>query len=596
MATVLTNPFAQFQHPLYTAQAGEWLLWRDAYNGGWLFRDRYLKMFSSREDQADFDNRRLLTPVATHAASAVNEIRDSIFQRLIDVVRRGGSQAYQEAVAGGSLGVDMRGSTMNAFVGRNMLPDLVVMGRCGVYVDMPYLDENVSMADAAGKRPYLYSYGVEDIISWAYSRPDQPSEFKALMLRDTDMSYDAVTMLPVAQVYRFRRVWIDDNTGLVNMQFLDSDGKPCGRDGTPGVGPIELKINRIPFVMPDIGDSLMRNIVGHQVALLNIGSTDVNYALKANFPFYTEQKSGLPNHVRQGLEGDNTGTKGGQGAGNRESPVGITQGRYYGANMERPGFIAPPTGPLKASLQLQDKLEADIRKLVHLAVQAMATRASAESKSMDNQGLEAGLSFIGLQLENAEHRIADFWSAYEQVNPTKRSIATVMYPKRYALKSDMDRIDESTKLSILSNKLTSNTARKEIQKLLASTLLGGKVSAETLNKITKEIDDANYVVSDPDIVIAAHQEGLVGGEVASESLGYDKTQHTIAEQERVDRAAAIIAAQTKAGPKPPESDPAARGVPELSTNPQAGKDEKLNPDGTPKRVRGKGNKTSKGGQ
>jgi hypothetical protein len=335
VATVLTNPFAQFQHPLYTAQAGEWLLWRDAYNGGWLFRDRYLKMFSSREDQADFDNRRLLTPVATHAASAVNEIRDSIFQRLIDVVRRGGSQAYQEAVAGGSLGVDMRGSTMNAFVGRNMLPDLVVMGRCGVYVDMPYLDENVSMADAAGKRPYLYSYGVEDIISWAYSRPDQPSEFKALMLRDTDMSYDAVTMLPVAQVYRFRRVWIDDNTGLVNMQFLDSDGKPCGRDGTPGVGPIELKINRIPFVMPDIGDSLMRNIVGHQVALLNIGSTDVNYALKANFPFYTEQKSGLPNHVRQGLEGDNTGTKGGQGAGNRESPVGITQGRYYGANMER---------------------------------------------------------------------------------------------------------------------------------------------------------------------------------------------------------------------------------------------------------------------
>ena len=32
---------------------------------------------------------------------------------------------------------------------------------------------------------------------------------------------------------------------------------------------------------------------------------------------------------------------------------------------------------------------------------------------MDNQGLEAGLSYIGLVLESAERRIAEFWAAYE---------------------------------------------------------------------------------------------------------------------------------------------------------------------------------------
>lgn len=596
MAEVLLNPFAIYQHPLYTAMAGEWMLWRDAYNGGWYFRDRYLEQFTSREDANDFRQRLRMTPIPSYAASCINEIRDSIFQRLADVVRRGGSPAYQTAVAGVDGGVDMRGSTMSAFMGMKVLLELLIMGRCGVYIDMPYLDSAASLADTIGKRPYLYSYGVEDIISWTFARPDQPSEFKALLLRDTDMSYDEVTMLPASQIYRFRKVWIDDKTGKVNMQFLDANSNPIGRNGEPGVGPIELNLTRIPFVMPDIADSLMRNIAGHQVALLNIGSTDINYALKANFPFYTEQKQGLPDHVRRGMEADNTATKGGQGAGFKEAAVGITQGRYYGPNMDRPGFIAPPSEPLQASMALQAKLVNEMRSLVRLAVQQMAVQASAESKGMDQQGLEAGLSYIGLRLENAELRIADYWSAYENAEPTRRNTATIMYPKRYSLKSDMDRIDESTKLADLGSKLTSNTARKEIQKLIAGTLLGGKVTAETMASINKEIDNNPFVIGDPEVVIAAHQEGLVGAEVGAMSLGYDKGQAAIAEEERVARATSIIEAQSKASGKPEAGpndggDPAARGVPELSADPsQAGKQEKTNPDGSKKPVRGKGKK------
>lgn len=590
MAEVLTNPFAIYQHPLYTAMAGEWMLWRDAYNGGWYFRNKYLERFSTREDDGDFERRRRMTPIPSYAASCINEIRDSIFQRLADVTRRGGSSAYQLAIAGVNGGVDMRGSTMDAFIGMKVLQELLIMGRCGVYVDMPYLHATASLADTIGKRPYLYSYGVEDIISWTYSRPDQPSEFKALMLRDTDMSYDEVTMLPASTIYRFRKVWINEQTGLVNMQFLDADQAPIGPNGEPGMGPFELNLTRIPFVMPDIVDSLMRNVAGHQVAMLNIGSTDITYAIRANFPIYTEQKKGLPDHVRRGMEGDSTATKGGQGAGPKENAVGVTQGRFYEPNMERPGFIAPPSEPLQASMALQAKLKNEIRELIHLAIQTMASRASAESKDMDNQGLEAGLSFIGHRLQNAERQIADYWAAYEEIKPERRTVAAVTYPKRYSLKSDMNRIDESTKLADLSSKLTSNTARKEMQKQLVATLLGGKVTADTMQTIYKEIDQAPFVIADPQIVIAAHQEGLVGAEVGALSLGYDKDQATIAEQERVARAAAIIEAQSKDSDKPAASggDPAARGVPELSADPQASKAEKTNPDGTKKRVRGKG--------
>ena len=59
---------------------------------------------------------------------------------------------------------------------------------------------------------------------------------------------------------------------------------------------------------------------------------------------------------------------------------------------------------------------------------------------MDNQGLEAGLSYIGLVLENAERQIAEHWAAYEERNPLKRQIATIKYPDVYSLKTDADRV------------------------------------------------------------------------------------------------------------------------------------------------------------
>ena len=68
---------------------------------------------------------------------------------------------------------------------------------------------------------------------------------------------------------------------------------------------------------------------------------------------------------------------------------------------------------------------------------------------MDNSGLEAGLSYIGLVLEGAERRIADYWAAYEEKNPAKRQLPVIEYPDRYSLKTDDDRIEEAGKLSKL---------------------------------------------------------------------------------------------------------------------------------------------------
>jgi hypothetical protein len=55
----------------------------------------------------------------------------------------------------------------------------------------------------------------------------------------------------------------------------------------------------------------------------------VNYALKANFPFYVEQKDqrASGSHLKNAIGEDGTATTGGQAAAESDIKVGVTQGR-----------------------------------------------------------------------------------------------------------------------------------------------------------------------------------------------------------------------------------------------------------------------------
>ena len=106
-----------------------------------------------------------MTPIPKFAGAAINDIRNAIYQRMRDITRKGGSKAYQYAVNGNNLGVDRRGSTMNAFIGVKVLTELLVMGRVGVFVDAPPVPQAATLADSGGVPPYLYKYDIEDILS-----------------------------------------------------------------------------------------------------------------------------------------------------------------------------------------------------------------------------------------------------------------------------------------------------------------------------------------------------------------------------------------------------------------------------------------------
>jgi hypothetical protein len=318
---------------------------------------------------------------------------------------------------------------------------------------------------------------------------------------------------------------------------------------------------------------MIKDVCQQQIALLNLGSSDVNYALRSNFPFYVEQKDmrAVGAHLKPAANADGTASTGGQGAADTDIKVGATHGRAYDKGMNPPAFINPSAEPLRASLELQDRIKRDIRELVNLAVSALAVRASAESKQMDNQGLEAGLSYIGLVLESAERQIAEHWAAYEERSEVRREVATIKYPDRYSLKSDADRVKEAQDLVKLMSAVPGRKIKRELAKCVVLALLGGKISVENIQEINQEIDSASFTTSDPLTIIQAAEAGLVGERTASVALGFDDNEYEKAREDHLLRLERIAETQgvTNGG-----SDPAARGLKDLSANANAGKDEK----------------------
>ena len=560
------------RHPMVWLGMTDWELWRTVYEGGEEFRDAYLKQFTTREETVDFNLRRDMTPIPTFSKAALNDIRNAIFQRMRDILRRGGSESYQHAVAGMDYGVDRRGSTMNAFLGMKVLTELLVMGRVGVYVDAPVIPDAATLAEATDTQPYLYQYAVEDILNWRMAGPAKPSQFQSLLLRDTTLEFDQRTMLPTTTAQRYRLMWIDEETRNVMLQFYNLEGGEVGPDGLPSLEPVMLNLKQIPFVMLDIGDSLLKDVSSYQIALLNLVSSDVNYALKANFPFLVEQRDlrAVGSHLKRVATGDGTSSTGGQGAADEEVKIGVSHGRAYDKGLNAPTFINPSSEPLLASLKLQDKLETDIRRLINLAVENIGVRASADAKEMDNQGLEAGLSYIGLILENAERQLAHYWAAYEQRDPSRRNVATIKYPDRYSLKTDKDRVDEAGKLSELMYAVPGRTVKRELGKLIVTALLAGKVDLPTLEKIEQEIDKSDYTTSDPQTIIDSKNAGLVGEQTASMALGFDEDEYLKAREDHIARVKRIAESQGALAGK----NPAARGVPDLATDIQGGSTEK----------------------
>jgi len=550
-------------HPDYDAEIRYWRKYRLTFIGGRKFINKYLEKLSKREDTTDFENRKKITYCPAHAKAAVIDIKNAIYQRMVDILRDGGPSNWQVAITGEDNGVDFQGNSMNGFIGRIILPELLSMRKVGVFVDKDPIEGEANANDTREKRPYLYVYKAEEIRSWRYNRKGQ---LQSLLLRDTNEKVDEETGLVTETEERYRLLQVTDDGVIV--KFYDKNGKYIEDEDQL------LQLKRIPFVIFEISQSLLIDVADYQIALLNLGSSDINYAIRANFPFYTEQFDPATEFamLRQATSSETvtdsgtvTSNKSGEAAeakkaNDNEIQLGTIKGRRYPKSLERPGYIHPSPDPLRASMEKQKELRDEIRQLVNLAVTNLQPiRASAESKREDDKSLEAGLSYIGLELEYGERQIAAIWSDYESAEQPK-----ISYPTSYSLRTDEDRHEEAEKLEKRREGIPSKTYQIEITKLIVKTILGPRTDNATMQRIFDEIDKSPALVTDHETLREDHEKGLVGTLTASILAGYPEGEVDKAKKDHAERAARIALAQSKAG---------ARGVSDLG-NPDDGTKEK----------------------
>ena len=553
------------RHPYY--RYDDYFKYRITYEGGRVFIQTYLEKYDKRETQEDFDRRLRMTYCPGFAAEGINEIANAIFQRLPEVIRTDVIESYSEASCGENGGVDLLFSTVSKFMGKKVLPELLALGRVGVYVDMPKFREDATLAEFNQKpRPYLYIYQAEDILNWSVYNTGNELILTKLMLRENYI-LDGEFGIPTTLNQRFRYLKLVE--GGVELKIIIHVTDPKTREVSEQItDTFFLKLPRIPFVVGDIGQSLLKNISDYQVALLNLASSDIKYVLDCNFPIYTEQydpKTGSSPYVKQAVM-DDDGTLMPVNPSPKEVPIGVSTGRQYPIGAERPGFVTPSTEPLKASMMKQDEMKQDIRRLLNLAVSNVDTgRASAESKKVDQGGLESGMASIALELESIERQVVAIWAAYENAEDE----SYISYPSKFDLKTNQDRVDEAKGYNELKGVAPSRTFGKELSKLAARTLLEGKVDDEIIVNIIAEIDAAKYTTGDYKEIASDIDKGLVTVATASDARGYDGSYETpLAKAEHAARLAEITKAQTSGNPDignkttPPDlnpTDPTKRG-------------------------------------
>lgn len=554
-------------HPECRASFMEWRKWRLAWLGGRQFIDEYLQRYSTKETPEDFEERRRKTYSPSFAKIGIRKIRNRISSKFGSIVRKSTSKSYTDACAGKIKGVDNSGSSMNYFISTQVLPELLVMGKVAVYVDMPPL-EGTDLYSVQGKRPYLYTYTREQIANW---REDNQGVLISVMLREYIFKYDDVYDLPIDFQVQYRHYYREPGEEGVYFKLLDSNFKEKQEAEI-------LNIPEIPIAIFQLSCSFMEDVADYQIAHLNIASSDIAYILKSNFPFYVEMYDMLAEMTMMNLQqgynpttsnvtdadgnplfsGDESTSVGGtenyaNRAVNKEITVGSTKGRRVPKGVEFPKFINPSPEPLKASMEKQEQIKKEIDELLNLALE------NIESKNANMLGRDdSGAHNISLELEAGERRILRIWQNYENNdNPY-----SVIYPVDFIQKDYKERVEESDAITSVIPKIPSNTFKKEMAKRAAISALGGLIPQEVLDKINSEIDAASAIVPDPETIASDVENGLVGPECASELRGYPKGEAQRAAEAHAERLARIAAAQ--GGPENAPVKPGARGATDFS--------------------------------
>jgi len=539
------------QHKSYTADL--WKRWRAIKEGG----DDLIKDFlyqRNKEQTTEFNLRKKLAYDPGDAAAAVKDVTDALAIRITTEVNRNLFNKDTSGIFSGLMGgVDLNGSTMGGFIAREILPELCFMKRIGIFVDAP-IRKGPTKADITPvDHPYLTIYKAENIINYTY----KGTELISLLLRENRPKYDPDTQLFIEEITQYKLIRKQNNQIVIT--YHDENGYQIDKEtgGKNDSAQLILDLPNIPFTLFELKHSLLRNIDKMQIALMNIESSDLKWLWRGNVPIFIRQQTKYsPGRIFRGdaIEGEDN-----EDVGETHEPTlkfGDAEGIEYPG--EPPSFIAPPSDPIKVSIEKQEQIRRIIRYNLSLTLQDIQME-SAQSKRYDERGMEAGLAAIGRILEVGENKILLFWSQYTGISAP----GTITYPLKYELLSEETIRKSVEDLINIATKFPSVKAQKAILTQAYTLLEGHKLDPKDIQEHINEIVQAKSTVSDPKTLISLVDAGMIPISITTELLGMPPNTQTVIEEEHARRLARIQEAQTKKD----IINPAARGNPDLSVTP-----------------------------
>jgi hypothetical protein len=518
-----------YQHPEYKLMYPYWVKWRLCYEGGDPFKTQYLYRYSKREDADDFSMRKKLTYVPGHSRAVINIVRNALAAVLPEVVRKG-NQDYLDAM---SNDVDLFQSSMASFLAVEVIPWLLVQAKVFVVLDAPPAREGATLAEDAG-RPFLYSVAAENVLSWSYDDMGKLTAILMLLYEDV-VDPESGLVTDVKATYRYMRLLEPGQTVTVaNYEPISGPGvlvRTYDSGGNDIAEPYVLELTRVPVVEFRMVSSLMGEIADHQISLLNLASTDLDFLWRANFPLYTEQlpkAAGLlkPRATKTQSNADGTEQEGDQGAGrnDRQRRHGVGKGVGYKEGMDRPGFINPSTDNLTAAMSKEEAIIREIRVLVDLALASLSVKAieqSGASKMADRVGEDAGLAYIGRVLESGERDVAKLWAEFLSSSED----AEVRYPQNYTMKNAEERLEEADRLRGVHSAVRSVTYQRVVDTRIAELVAGPLTTNEQMEDIAREIEAQPFIDDDKSRADAVQRDvvaKLVSKETATKLRGYEE--------------------------------------------------------------------------
>jgi hypothetical protein len=206
---------------------------RLAYEAGDEFIRNYLFRYS--EEDENYEQRLRLAHCPAYAKALINEVKSKLASQL-HTISRTADKRVMDKYAGLDGGVDGRGSSFTSFLVSEILPELLVMGKVGVYI------ENEVMKIIKAERIEAVAY--------------ENRQLKSLSFSDE-----------------------------IGQHVFTTSGLTISYNGEP-----VTELPGIPCVIFNLKQSLMHDIWRHQVVLMNMEVADTFYVMEANFPHYTRQR------------------------------------------------------------------------------------------------------------------------------------------------------------------------------------------------------------------------------------------------------------------------------------------------------------------